>query len=935
MSIYSRFHGPNAGYILDLYERYERDPESVDPKTRAYFDKWRPELPSTNGASAPATLPAVDTAKIIGATKLVESIRERGHFAASLDPLGSEPVGDPELDASRHGLSESDLASLPANLAGGPIATQATNLATAVEQLRAIYSGTTGYDFAHVRSTREREWLIDAIESRRYSQPLSAGAKRAILERLSDVEGFERFLHRAFVGQKRFSIEGTDMLVPMLDQLIAAAAENGAHDVVIGMSHRGRLNVMTHVVGKPFEKLIAEFMHLDHAAPASSDPSTSGWTGDVKYHIGAQKAPGEIPARITVPSNPSHLEFVNPVAEGMTRAAQEQRDQPGAPRQNIEVAFPIVVHGDAAFPGEGVVAETLNLSHLDGYETGGSVHIITNNQIGFTTTPGQGRSTIYASDMARGFEIPVIHVNADDPEACLAATRLAYAFREEFNKDFMIDLIGYRRWGHNEGDEPTFTQPLMYATITAHPTVRDVWAHRLADEGVVTLDEAEQLVQASIERLQQIRQQLVERGDSAPPVVPASFPGLVRVVDTALPLSVIKELNRQIYAFPDGFTLNPKLKRNVAQRLKAVEEGGSLDWAHAEALAFASILADGTPIRLSGQDTERGTFSQRHLVFHDFENGATVTPLQELDSGRASFAVYNSPLSEASTIGFEYGYSIFAPETMILWEGQFGDFANAGQVMIDQFISSARAKWSETPSLVLLLPHGYEGQGPEHSSARLERYLQLAANDNMRVANCTTSAQYFHLLRTHAGLLGSAPRPLMLMTPKSLLRHPAAASPVEALTTGRFQPVLDDPSLAGDREAVSRIVLCSGKVYVDLIGSDIRSASENVALVRLEQLYPFPEEELRRVVASYPNARELVWLQEEPRNMGAWNFVSSRLQSIAGSELELRYTGRPDRASPAEGLAELHTMEQNRIVTEAFAGAPVPELKTYGVKHAD
>ncbi|HVB65531.1 MAG TPA: thiamine pyrophosphate-dependent enzyme, partial [Nitrolancea sp.] len=530
---------------------------------------------------------------------------------------------------------------------------------------------------------------------------------------------------------------------------------------------------------------------------------------------------------------------------------------------------------------------------------------------------------------------PVIHVNADDPEACLAATRLAYAYREEFNKDFMIDLIGYRRWGHNEGDEPTFTQPLMYAEITAHPTVRDVWAQRLAAEGVVTLEEAEKLLQTSIDRLQEIRVKLVERGDSAPPVVPAAFPGLVRVVDTALSLARIQELNRQVYAIPEGFTLNPKLKRNVAQRLNAVEAGGMLDWAHAEALAFASILSDGTPIRLSGQDSERGTFSQRHLVFHDYENGTTVTPLQELDSARASFAVYNSPLSEASTIGFEYGYSIFAPETMILWEGQFGDFANAGQVLIDQFIASARAKWGETPSLVLLLPHGYEGQGPEHSSARLERYLQLAANDNMRVANCTTSAQYFHLLRTHAGLLRSAPRPLMLLTPKSLLRHPAASSPVEALTTGRFQPVLDDPNLAGAREAVSRIVLCSGKVYVDLISSDTRATSENVALVRLEQLYPFPEEDLRHVISSYPNVQELVWLQEEPRNMGAWNYVSSRLQAIAGSELELSYTGRPDRASPAEGLAELHTMEQNRIVTEAYQGAPVPKLKTYGVKHAD
>ncbi|HEX7103468.1 MAG TPA: 2-oxoglutarate dehydrogenase E1 component [Nitrolancea sp.] len=933
MSITSRFHGPNAAYVLDLYERYQQDPESVDAATRAYFEQWRPELPAT---SAPAAIAAVDTTKIVGAAALVQSIRERGHFAADLDPLGSEPIGDTELDPASHGLTDADLASLPASIAGGPVAARASNLAEAVANLRAIYCGPIGYDFDHVQVTREREWLLDAVESQRYNQPMSADEKRAVLNRLSDVEGLEHFLHRAFVGQKRFSIEGSDMLVPMLDQLIVAAAGNGAHDVIIGMAHRGRLNVVTNVVGKPAEKLIAEFMHYDHSAPPSSDPHTSGWMGDVKYHIGAQKDPGAIPARITVPSNPSHLEFVDPVVEGMTRAAQEERDQPGAPRQNVDVAFPILIHGDAAFPGEGIVAETLNLSLLHGYSTGGTVHIISNNQIGFTTTPSEGRSTVYASDMARGFEIPVVHVNGDDTEACLSAVRLAFAYREEFNKDFMIDLIGYRRWGHNEGDEPNFTQPVMYAKITSHPTVRALWAQKLAEQGIVPLAESEAMAQASIERLQEIRRQLVERGESEPPVVPDAFSGLVRVIDTALPLSLIKELNKQIYSIPEGFVLNPKLKRNVAQRLQVVEEGGKLDWAHAEALAFASIVADGTPIRMSGQDSERGTFSQRHLVFHDFETGKTIMPLQELDSGRASFVVHNSPLAEASTIAFEYGYSVFAPETMVIWEGQFGDFANPGQVVIDQFVTSGRAKWGQTSSLVMLLPHGYEGQGPEHSSARLERYLQLAADDNMRVANCTTSAQYFHLLRTHAGLLSSAPRPLMLMTPKSLLRHPAAASPVEELTSGRFQPVLDDPELPGERAAVSRLVLCSGKVYVDLIASEQRKTSENVALVRLEQLYPFPEENLRQVIGSYPNARELVWLQEEPRNMGAWSFVRPHLQEIAADrDLNLHYTGRPDRASPAEGLAELHTMEQNRIVAEAYQGAPVPELKTYGVKHAD
>ncbi len=930
MSIYSRFHGPNAGYILELYERFLEDPNSVDPATRSYFEQWRPELPPTNGAA----VAGVDVGKIVGVANLAQSIRKHGHFAARLDPLGGPPVGDPTLDPASHGLTEDDLTTMPASVVGGPIATTAANAAQAIVALRDIYCDTTGYDFDHVQVTKEREWLVDAVESRRYSQPLSADQKKALLRRLSDVEGFERFLHRAFVGQKRFSIEGTDMLVPMLDELISSATQLGAGDVIIGMSHRGRLNVMTQVLGKPAEKLIGEFMHLDHGEPAAaSDAGTSGYTGDVKYHLGARKQSGDVNARITVPSNPSHLEFVDPVAQGMTRAAQERRDERGAPDQNVDIAFPIIVHGDAAFPGEGIVAETLNLSHLEGYEVGGTLHIISNNQIGFTTTPSQGRSTFYASDVARGFEIPVIHVNADDPEACLSAVRLAFAYRQQFHKDFMIDLIGYRRWGHNEGDEPSFTQPQMYAVITEQPTVRARFADKLVAEGVVTSDEAEQIVQSSIDELQEVRATLQKEGESSPPVAPTAFPGVVRVVDTAIPLDRLKELNRQVYAVPDGFTLNPKLKRNVQRRIEAVEEGGDLDWAHAEALALASILTDGTPIRLSGQDTERGTFSQRHLVFHDYENGGTVTPLQRLEDANASFAVYNSPLSESAALGFEYGYSVFAPEAMVLWEGQFGDFANAGQVMIDQFITSARAKWGELPSLVLLLPHGYEGQGPEHSSARLERYLQLAANDSIRIANCTTSAQYFHLLRTHAALLSTAPRPLILMTPKSLLRHPMASSPVSALAEGRFQPVIDDEVASQHREAVGRVVLCSGKVYVDLMSSDLRESTEQVAVVRVEQLYPFPEEDIRQVIGSYANAREIAWLQEEPRNMGAWSYIQPRLQEIAGSELDLRYIGRPERASPAEGLAELHTIEQKRIVTEAYEGAPVPE--TYGVKHAD
>ncbi|HUZ02022.1 MAG TPA: 2-oxoglutarate dehydrogenase E1 component [Thermomicrobiaceae bacterium] len=934
MSVTNRFYGPNAGYVLELYDRYLQDPESVDARTRAFFEHWTPE--SLNGhaaATAPAT--AVDVQKIVGAANLAESIRERGHMAADLNPLGTPPHGDPSLDPAAHDISAADLASLPASVVGGPAARGAAGAAEAISRLRALYCGTAGYDFAHVQSAEERAWLYDAVETGRFRPRMTRDEQVNLLRRLTDVDAFERFIHRAFIGQKRFSIEGTDMMVPMLDEIIHGAVDTGMAEVIIGSAHRGRLNVLAHVLGKPYGKILAEFMGLDHREPASmSEGGSSGWTGDVKYHMGARRPSGEIRARLTMASNPSHLEFVNPTIGGMTRAAQEDRDQAGSPVQSVDACLAVLLHGDAAFPGEGIVAETLNLSRLPGYQVGGSLHIIANNQIGFTTEPWQGRSTYYASDLARGFEIPVVHVNADDPEACLVATRMAFAYRQQFHKDFLIDLIGYRRWGHNEGDEPGFTQPLMYAEIPPHPTVRQLWARELEREGVVSASEAEAMDQTALGRLQEIRHQLAS-GEAADPFVEESSAPIIRLVETAVSLAELQQLNREMHALPEGFHLNPKLRRQMQRRLEAVEEGGNLDWAHAEGLALASILADGTPIRMAGQDIERGTFSQRHLVFHDVENGQTAIPLQHMPSARAAFAVFNSPLSEAAAMGFEYGYSIEAPEALVIWEAQFGDFANGAQVIIDQFISAARAKWHEKPSLVLLLPHGYEGQGPEHSSGRLERYLQLAANDNIRVANCTTSAQYFHLLRKQAGLLRSAPRPLVVMTPKSLLRHPLAGSPLESLADGHFSPVLDDSQAAERREEVVRVVLCSGKVVVDLLGSEARASTPQVALVRIEQLYPFPEDDLRAVLESYPNAREVLWLQEEPENMGAWRFLRPRLERVIGPDQPLRYVGRPERASPAEGLHELHEIEQSRIVREAFEGVPAAELKTYGVKHAD
>jgi 2-oxoglutarate dehydrogenase E1 component len=930
MTLESLFHGPNAGYVLELYEQYSRDPDSVDPLTRQVFEQW---VPSTgNGAAVPAATAGVDVTRLVATMNLARAIRRSGHRAAQLDPLGSEPPGDPQLDPKAHGLSEADLAAMPAEIVGGPVAQGAGNAAEAIVRLRQRYCGTIGYDFEHVLDPEERAWLQRAAESNEIVSPLGADEKRDLLEMLTNVEAYEKFIHRAFFGAKRFSVEGNDMLVPMIDDAIRHAAIDNTPNVMIGMAHRGRLNTLVHILGKSYEQSIAQFSGkgLFHDADA-------GWTGDVKYHLGWDREPGELGVRVRMASNPSHLEFVNPVVAGMTRAVQERRDKPGPPDFDHSRGMPILVHGDAAFPGEGVVAESLNLSLIPGYTVGGTLHIIANNQIGYTTETWQSRSTMYPSDMARGFEIPIIHVNADDPEACMMAMRIAYAYRQQFQKDFLIDLVGYRRWGHNEGDEPAFTQPRLYAQISKHPTVREIWAKTLDEQNVVPLAESEELDKSAMAHLAEIKKR-IDQDDYEPPAPPKlvqpNSNGRVKTVETGVSEDLLRELNAELHRMNEGFNLNPKLKRQVQRRIDAPEKDAPLDWAHAEALAFGSILADGTPIRLEGQDSERGTFSQRHLIFHDVEDGARHCPLQKCSLAKASFAVYNSPLTETATLGFDYGYSIQSPETLVLWEGQFGDFVNVGQVIIDQFISAARSKWQEHPSLVLLLPHGYEGQGPEHSSARLERFLQLAAEDNIRVANCTTSAQYFHLLRRHAALLKTEPRPLMVMTPKSLLRHPRAASPLSELANGRFQPVIDDTRAAENREKITKLVFCSGKVYVDLITSDEWESADHVALVRVEQLYPLPADEIAEIIASYPSVEEYAWLQEEPKNMGAWFYMEPRLRSLLSTGAEVRYIGRPERASPAEGYPDVHNAEQERIVREAFQDAQVPE-KTHGVKHAD
>ena len=944
MSDLDEFYGPNAGYVLDLYDRYQQNPDTVDPATRAIFQRWTPPAAPPayrNGTgSPPASAPiavdrgeAIDVMKVVGAARVTRMVRELGHLTAHIDPLGSPPPGDPGLELATHDLTEADLTALPATVVGGPLAEGAANALEALARLRQAYSGSIGYEDGHLQNPEEREWMREAAESRRFFGDLDANQQRKVLNRLTEVEGLERFLHTTFVGAKRFSIEGVDILVPMLDQVIHEAALSHTHEVVMGMAHRGRLNVLAHTLGKPYSTILQEFKSSKTDESASVAGGTQqGYSGDVIYHGGARRDfsdNGIETMPITLTPNPSHLEFVDAVVEGRARAAQEQRKNPGAPVQDPRASLAILIHGDAAFPGQGIVPETLNLSQIPGYAVGGTIHVITNNQIGFTTTPRDSRSTLYASDLAKGFEIPVVHVNADDAEACIAAARMAFAYQQKFGKDFLIDLVGYRRWGHNEGEEPSYTQPRMYEMIRAHPTVRAIYAEALAAQGVVSAEDAQAMVAAVAQRLTDARTQPSGKGLQKGQPAPERLAALAKSVQTSVPAERLTALNEAMLTRPEGFTTNAKLDRLILQtRRPALTTEGGIRWAHAEALAFASILADGTPIRLSGQDSQAGTFSQRHSVLHDPNTGETYCPFQALPDAQASFAVVNSPLSENAVLGFEYGYSMHATGCLVLWEGQFGDFANGAQVIIDQFISSGNAKWQQTPSLVLLLPHGYEGQGPEHSSARLERFLQLAANENMRVAYCTTAAQYFHILRRQAALLESAPRPLVLMTPKGLLKvdKPPVGSSLRDLTEGRFQPVIDDPRRAESAEAVTRLVLCSGKVYVDLVAREEYAGADALAVARIEELYPFPHDVVGAVIRRYPNLREVVWLQEEPRNMGAWVFVSSRIRALLPAGLELTYVGRPKSASPSEGSKRRHDVEQGRLLSAAFSDFPAPSL---------
>jgi multifunctional 2-oxoglutarate metabolism enzyme len=870
-------------------------------------------------AATPAAAAIPDEAllqAVQAATSVVKAHRMHGHLDARLDPLGSEPVGDPALDPATVSLSEDLMRRIPASVLR--VAVPGDTFAEALPHLRETYTGTIAYEIEHISDHEQRVWLRQAIETGAYRTPLDPDEKRFLLQRLSEVEALETYLHKAFLGKKQFSIEGLDALVPMLDETIDLASESGAREVVLGMAHRGRLNVLAHTVGRPYESILVEFEGEQTLSADTGKPE--GGTGDVKYHYGASgtyRTRGGRSVTVTMSPNPSHLEYVNPVIEGRARADQTSRKA----RELVHdpnAVLPILIHGDAAFPGQGIVAETLNLQALRGYSTGGTLHVIANNQLGFTTDPHESRSTRYASDLAKGFDVPIIHVNADDVEACISAIRLAHGFRQAFNRDALIDLIGYRRFGHNETDEPAYTQPLMYERIKEHPPVRKLYADALAGEGVVSADEAAGVAEAAYAKVGEAHEEL-KRAMGGPPDTGQHELDrtMSREPRTTVAEDTLRSLNEQLLRVPDGFDVHRKLKPFLDRRREAFEKpDGRIDWAHAEALAFSSLLALGVPVRLTGQDTERGTFSQRHAVLHDAKSGEPWCPIGTLRDANAPFELHNSPLSEQGCLGFEYGYSVQAPDALVLWEAQFGDFVNSAQVIVDQFLSSGLAKWGQTSRLTLLLPHGYEGSGPEHSSARLERFLQMAAEGNIRVANCTTPAQYFHLLRRQA--LVSKPRPLVVMTPKSLLRLPAASSALPELAEGAFERVIDDPSLAGGRERVTKLVLCSGKVYYDIAMHEERAAAEHIAVARVELLYPFPEAELTELLERYPNLERVVWVQEEPRNMGARAFMRRRMAKILPERLSYDYVGRQLRAAPGEGYSAAHKREQSRIVRVAL-----------------
>ncbi|HET6913170.1 MAG TPA: 2-oxoglutarate dehydrogenase E1 component [Rhodanobacteraceae bacterium] len=927
----SQLGGGNAGYVEQLYEDWLRDPQSVPQQWRAYFDgfRGRNDVPHSdaiarieraqklNGHARAALISAspVDEAharKQAGVLRLLTAFRSRGHLAADLDPLAIAPkMPAPDLDLPFHGLAESDLDTVfdCGTFAGGG---QRMKLRELRDRLRATYARTIGAEFMHISDVEQRRWIYSRLEKMSGDPGLTADERKRVLHKLTAAEGLERYLHTKYVGQKRFSLEGGDSLIPLLDDLVRRAASQGVRELVIGMAHRGRLNVLVNTLGKPPQKLFEEFEgKFDHP----DDPAHSG---DVKYHMGfsADIATPSANVHLALAFNPSHLEIVNPVVAGSVRARQT-RVHDGS----HGCALPVLIHGDAALSGQGVNMELFNMSQTRGFRVGGTVHVVVNNQIGFTTPAWEGRSTLYCTDVAKMVNAPVLHVNGDDPEAVLQCARLAFDFRQAFHKDVVIDLVCYRRHGHNEADEPAATQPVMYAKIKQTPTTRELYARRLVEAKLIGADDAQKAAESYRERLEAGKPvtELAEPGHIAKTQIDWSryaHGTLAQAVATGVERKLLDQLAGEILQVPDGTTLQSRVAKIYDDRRKMSKGELPLDWGYAENMAYATLIAQNYALRLVGQDAGRGTFFHRHAELHDQKSGNVYTPLQHVRQG-VSVEIIDSLLSEEAVMAFEYGYATADPDTLVLWEAQFGDFANGAQVVVDQFISSGESKWGRLCGLVLLLPHGYEGQGPEHSSARLERYLQLCALDNMQVCVPTTPAQMFHMLRRQ--MLREARKPLVVMTPKSLLRHKLAISSLDDLANGTFQLVIPDSRIA-DAKKVKRVVLCSGKVYYDLFEAAEKDKLKDVALVRVEQLYPFPRQEVIEQLARYPQAREVIWCQEEPMNQGAWFQIRHHLQACIGANHSLHYAGRARSPAPAAGHYNTHVVEQNALVAQALGG---------------
>lgn len=923
-SPWAKLSGPNLGYMLEMYDLYLESPELVEADLAELFKQYGAPSANTENAvdfSASKHIDENNFGKVLAAVQLADAIRAHGHLAADIYPLNDRPKDSTRLDPSSYGLTEADLKEIPASL----LMKNPNNLKNGlevIEHLKFFYTDKIAYEFAHIINSQERQWIQSKIESSSMKLKFSSEERKDLLNRLSEIEGFEKFIHRTFVGAKRFSIEGLDTLVVLLDELVRQSEKQQTKEILIGMAHRGRLNVLTHVVNKPYDMMFADFAHVPNDSFLPKDDSlkiTKGWFGDVKYHMGATHT-AKSGLKVKLAYNPSHLEVVSPIVTGLTRAAQEETAETGVPVQNLKSAYAVLIHGDAAFPGQGVVTETLNYSRVRGFQTGGSIHIIANNMIGFTTEYYDSRSTHYSSDPAKGFEVPVIHVNADDVESVIAVARLAFEYREQFGKDILIDLIGYRRFGHNEMDEPLVTNPTMYHAIHKHPTVRELYGKQLVSEQVLADQDVKDLEKDIQKTLQDAYDRVKEVPEAEhqeiiiPEVVLNGYPE----VPTGVKEETLVKMNAELLTWPSEFSAFKKLEKILKRREEPFKGKGKIDWAHAETLALGTILQDGNPIRMTGQDAQRGTFAHRHLVLHDEKTGAELVPLHHISDSKASFVVYNSPLTESAVLGFEFGYNLENEKALVIWEAQYGDFANMAQVMFDQFISASRAKWGQKSGLVMLLPHAYEGQGPEHSSARLERYLQMAGENNWTVANLSSAANYFHILRRQAKMLGDETmRPLIIVSPKSLLRHPLVGADVSDLATGQFETILEQPGLGKQAKKVERILLASGKMAIDL-ADKVKDGKgyDHLHMIRVEQLYPFPSEKIQAIIERFPNAKEIAWVQEEPQNMGSWTFADPYLRDLAGTKA-VRYIGRVKRSSPAEGDGETHKIEQLRIIEEA------------------